>query len=217
MHIQVVNKGIDVSDALRERIHERLEEAVAKFSHRPGEAFVVIEREGHGFRVDCSVHLPSGALLQARASGDDAYGAAEVALDRLEKRLRRYKRKLVDHRPARANHAPATHTVLQGAPHFDEHDEDEAEDAGGEPGEPVIVAESLAQLPHLTVSMAVLELEVANSPVLVFRNSAHGGLNVVFRRPDGHVGWIDPERAPDGGSAQADAAAAAGSGQSLAS
>ena len=209
MQIQVVNKGIDVSEALRARIDARLTEAVAKFSHRPGEAFVVIEREGSGFRVDCSVHLPSGALLQARAAGEDAYGAAETALDRLEKRLRRYKRRLVDHRSGRAGGQSVPHVVLQGGLAADGDDNDETEDTAGEPSEPVIVAESLAEVPSMTVGMAVLELELADAPVLMFRNSAHGGLNVVFRRPDGHIGWIDPERA-EGDGAQAGAASAAG-------
>lgn len=197
MRIQVVNKGIDVSDALRERIRERVEDAISKFTHRPGEAFVVIGREGIGFRVECSVHLPSGALLNAQASGDDAYHAAETALDRMEKRLRRYKRKLVDHRPAR-NGAEAAHVVLQGLALSDEESEEDAEGAGAHDQEPVVVAESSAALPTLTVGMAVFELEVANAQVLVFRNAAHGEINVVFRRPDGNIGWIDPERPASG-------------------
>jgi ribosomal subunit interface protein len=205
MQIQVVNKGIDVSEALRERIQGRVDDAMAKFTHRPGEAFVVIEREGFGFRVDCSIHLPSGALLQSRAAGEDAYSAAEVALDRLEKRLRRYKRRLVNRRAGRigdsVDGARVAHVVLKGL--------DLAEDESGDEDEldlvasdPVVVAESSLEAPILTVGMAVLELELANAPVLIFRNAAHGALNVVFRRPDGHIGWIDPER----GEARASAA-----------
>lgn len=192
MHIQVVNKGIDVSEALADRIRERVVEAVSKYAHRPGEAFVVVEREGSGFRVDCSVHLPSGTMLQARAVGDDAYGAAESALDRLEKRLRRYKRRLVNRRGARNNHggAEAAHVVIQGR--SVDLDDDGDDDAVA--SDLVVVAETSAELATLTVGMAVFELELADAPVLVFRNAAHGSLNVVFRRPDGHIGWIDPER-----------------------
>lgn len=197
MQIQVVSKGIDVSEALRERIQERVDEAVEKFSHRPGEAFVVIEREGFGFRVDCSVHLPSGVLLQARAVGEDAYATAEIALDRLEKRLRRYKRRLVNRRTGRAGEsldgARVAHVVLQGL-ELAEDDTEDDDDLDVAANDPVVVAESSAEVPVLTVGMAVLELELANAPVLVFRNAAHDGLNVVFRRPDGHIGWIDPER-----------------------
>jgi ribosomal subunit interface protein len=192
MQIQVVNKGIDVSEALRDRIRERVADAVSKYAHRPGECLVVIEREGYGFKVDCSVHLPSGVMLQAQSGGEDAYGAAEAALDRLEKRLRRYKRRLVGRRSARnQNGAEAAHVVLQGRGGFDDEDEDEESAVAADP---VVVAETSAELPTLTVGMAVFELELANAPVLVFRNAAHGSLNVVFRRPDGHIGWIDPER-----------------------
>jgi ribosomal subunit interface protein len=203
MHIQVVNKGIDVSEALRERIEGRVADAISKYIHRPGEAFVVIERDGPGFRVDCSVHLPSGALLQTQATGVDAYGAAETSLERLEKRLRRYKRRMVNRRGRNANHeavpeaapAPAAHVVLRRPDLPDDEALDDEKDLDGAGGlEPVVVAESSAELPTLTVGMAVYELEIANAPVLVFLNAAHGALNVVFRRPDGHIGWIDPVR-----------------------
>jgi ribosomal subunit interface protein len=208
MQIQVVNRGIDVSEALRERIEERVADAISKYIHRPGEAFVVIERDGPGFRVDCSVHLPSGAMLQTRATGGDAYGVAEISLDRLEKRLRRYKRRMVNRRGARnanndvaAEPAAAAHVVLQRLDLPEDDLEDDLGDDGEERGfngaggdEPVVVAEATAELPTLTVGMAVFELELTDAPVLVFLNAAHGALNVVFRRPDGHIGWIDPVR-----------------------
>jgi ribosomal subunit interface protein len=197
MQIQVVNKGIDVSEALRERIQGRVDEAMAKFTHRPGEAFVVIEREGFGFRVDCSIHLPSGALLQSRAVGEDAYSAAEVALDRLEKRLRRYKRRLVNRRTGRMaadSMDGARVVVLKGLGLDEDEEATDEEERNLVASEPVVVAESTAEVPVMTVGMAVFELELANAPVMIFRNAAHGALNVVFRRPDGHIGWIDPER-----------------------
>lgn len=209
MQIQVVNKGIDVSEALRERIEARVVEAISKYIHRPGEAFVVIERDGPGFRVDCSVHLPSGAMMQTRATGGDAYGVAEISLDRLEKRLRRYKRRMVNRRGARqqdqeaAPEASAAHVVFRRRELPEDEggdDADQDEDfigAGGD--EPVVVAESTAELPTLTVGMAVFELELTDAPVLVFLNAAHGALNVVFRRPDGHIGWIDPVRSGSNG------------------
>jgi len=193
MQIQVVSKGIDVSEALRERIQARVEDAIEKFAHRPGEAFIVVEREGHGFRVDCSVHLSSGMILQTRGSDSDAYKAAESALTRMEKRLRRYNRKLTDHRASRGESRAAAHMVLQSQATDHDTVDDSANDTHG-PTEPIIVAESTADVSNLTVGMAVFELELANAPVLVFRNAAHGEVNIVYRRPDGHIGWIDPER-----------------------
>ncbi len=206
MQIQVVSKGIDASQALRERVTERLEEAIGKyFDNRPGEAFVAVSKEGWGFRADISLHLPSGAMLQSRGEAGEAYTAVDVGLATLEKRLRRYKRRLVDHRQGKDVNKvePASLVVFQSQA-FDEPDEphddhsDEAalhDDPGGEePAEPIIVAETTAELPVFTVSRAVEELDVTQSPMLMFRNAAHGALNVVYRRPDGHIGWIDPER-----------------------
>ncbi len=211
MQVQVVSKGIDASEALRERVTERMEEAVAKyFNNRPGEAFVTVSKEGHGFRADLSLHLPSGAMLQTRGDGGEAYSAVDAALARVEKRLRRYKRKLVDHRQGKdqGQTVPASLVVLesdyQGADfddadlddtNFDDTDDVADSDYHAEgPADPIVIAETTAELPVLTVGMAVHEMDLTHSPVLMFRNAAHGALNIVYRRPDGHIGWIDPER-----------------------
>jgi len=201
MQIQVVSKGIDVSDALREQILSRVEDGVSKYFNRPGEAYVSISREGIGFRVDCSVHLPSGAMLQAHGEADDAYKAAENTMERLEKRLRRYKRKLKNHHNANKAELPAESlqiVVLKGSPDtWNEDDFDDDEDHGapatGAP-EPIVIAERPGEVRTLTVGMASLELDAADSPFLMFRNAANGGLNIVYRRPDGHIGWVDPSR-----------------------
>ncbi|KAA5804074.1 ribosome-associated translation inhibitor RaiA [Alkalicaulis satelles] len=217
MHIQFVSKGIDVSPALRERIELRVSDAAAKYFNRPSEAFVVAAKEGFGFKVDCSLHLPSGAFLQASGAGEDAYAAAEAAAIRLEKRLRRYKRKLKDHHNDNKLALPAEETpirVLQSARinGGEDADMDEDEDDGGAEGgdEPVIIAETAGELRTLTVSMAVLEMDLADAPFLMFRNAANGSVNIVYRRPDGHVGWIDPARsAKDGAKPAAGAPARA--------
>ena len=202
MHIQFVSKGIDVSPALRERIEARITEAASKYFNRPAEAFVVATKEGYGFKVDISVHLPSGAFLQASGTGGDAYGAVEDAAQHMEKRLRRYKRKLKDHHADNKSDLPAmqeTPVVVLRSERRDDVDEDEEDDGGAEGGhEPVIIAEQVAELKTATVSMAVLEMDLANAPFMMFRNAASGQLNIVYRRPDGHVGWIDPARAAKG-------------------
>lgn len=202
MHIQVVSKGIDVSEALREEILGRVEEGVTKYFSRTGEAHVAISREGTGFRVDCSLHLPSGMLLNAQGEHEDAYRAAEMAIQRLEKRLRRYKRKLKNHHNDNKSALPAESTpifVLQGNPSdWDDDDDTDDEDIdanGADAGEPVVVAERPGELRTLSAGMAVRELEAAGAPFVIFRNAAHDGINVVYRRPDGHIGWIDPSRA----------------------
>lgn len=205
MQIQVVSKGIDVSETLREEILGRVEEGVGKYFSRPGEAYVAISRDGPLFRVDCSVHLPSGMMLQSSDTDGDAYKASEGAMEKLEKRLRRYKRKLKNHHNTQKNELPAEATpivVLKGRSHesWDAYDaSDDDDESHSEHGdEPVIVAEKPGELRALTVGMAVLELEAAEAPFMLFRNIAHNGVNVVYRRPDGNVGWIDPDRAAKG-------------------
>ena len=197
MQIQFVSKQIDVSPALRQRIEEKVEEGTAKYFSRPGEAYIVAAKEGTGFRVDCSLHLPSGAFLQASGKAEDAYVAAEDAVAHLEKRLRRYKRKLKDHHADNKSDLPAEATsirVLKSDRRDSEDltDDDDGGAAGGQ--DPVIIAESPGELRTMTVGMAVHEMDLIDVPFLVFRNAAHKGVNIVYRRPDGNLGWIDPER-----------------------
>lgn len=201
MQIQVVSKGIDVSDALRDQILARVEDGVAKYFNRPGEAYVAISREGIGFRVDCSLHLPSGVMLQAHGSAEDAYKAADDTMVRLEKRLRRYKRKLKNHHADNKSDLPAEASmpivVLKGMRDLlDNEDPDDDADLSSSNGapEPIVIAERPGEVRTLTVGMASLELDAADSPFLMFRNAANGDLNIVYRRPDGHIGWVDPSR-----------------------
>jgi len=198
MHIQFVSKNIDVSPALRERIEERVESGTAKYFSRPGEAFIVAGKEGSGFKVDCSLHLPSGAFLQATGVAGDAYAAAEDAVQHLEKRLRRYKRKLKDHHTDNKSELPAEETsivVLRGERSEAGAEDGDEDDGGAEGGaEPLIIAESPGELRTMTVGMAVHQMDVIDAPFLVFRNAANQSVNLVYRRPDGNVGWIDPAR-----------------------
>ncbi len=200
--IQVVSKGIDVSEALQTRITERLNEGVKKYFNRPSEAYVVITRDGKGFRVDCSLHLPSGAILHTHGlSVGDAYAAADEAIVKLEKRLRRYKRKLRNHHKGNKGELPAEEAplfVLEAGRNAvksleQDHEDDQDGKADEEPPqETVIIAEKTTELRTMSVSMAVLEMDITDAPMLLFRNLAHGELNAVYRRPDGHIGWLNP-------------------------
>lgn len=201
MHVQVVNKGIDVSAALSERVTARIEDAVSKHFGGEGEAFVVVTKDGFRFKAECALHLPSGAHLHASGSADDAYAAVDDAAARLEKRLRRYKTRLKDRRTSRAAPPePASFVVLQSTGADLEEDEDARSDApsaaapSASADEPLIIAETTGELPILSVGMAVQEMGLTDAPALIFKNAANGALNVVYRRPDGHIGWIDPSR-----------------------
>jgi len=202
MFIQIANKGIDVSKALRTRITERVSEGVEKYFNRPSEAYVSISRDGSGFRVDCSLHLPSGVVLNTHGqSAGDAYAAADEAIIKLEKRLRRYKRKLRNHHKGNKGDLPAEEAPLyvleagrNAVKSLEEKDGDEADTHNEEeaPAEAVIIAENTAELRTMSVSMAVMEMDTTDAPMLLFRNLAHGELNAVYRRPDGHIGWLNP-------------------------
>jgi len=175
MQIQIVSKGIDVSPALRERISGRLDEMMDKYIHREGEAQVSVSKEGSGFKTVCSIHLPSGATMEGQGRAADAYGASDESLEHVEKRLRRYKRRLKEF-------------ILANPVRED--DAEDIESSGKD--EPMIISEKSSTIRTLTPGMAALELGLADTGVVVFNNAKHGGINVVFKRSDGNIGWIDP-------------------------
>lgn len=184
MQISVSGKRMDVGDSLRGHVESRLDGGVSKYFSNSLEAHVVFTREGSGFKADCSVHVGTGMTLQSSGEAEDAHACFDEAMERLEKQLRRYKRRLRDHhKHQRSESVRAQSYVL--AP--------ETEDGPEDPdGAPVIVAESTTDIPTITVSEAVMRMDLADTPVMMFYNSAHGRLNVVYRRADGNVGWIDP-------------------------
>lgn len=203
MRIQVAGRQVEVGEALTTRITEELSGAISKFfASRPADAVVTVGRDGPFFVVDCTLHLDSGMLLQAEGKGADAHLAFQDALTRVEKRVRRYKRRLKNHHSVIKTPLPgepATAYVLSGSggEAFDIDagpDDGEMDEAGGESPASLIIAETTVAIRTMPVAMAVLQLELAETPALMFRNAAHGGLNLVYRRPDGNVGWVDPQR-----------------------
>jgi ribosomal subunit interface protein len=197
MRIQVAGRQIDVGEALRTRIEGELSGSVGKYFGRATDAVVTVAKNGGaGVNVDCTVHLASGISLQSEGHGGDAHSAFDDALTKLEKRVRRYKRRLKNHHADRKSPLPAeTAAAYVLAPLKDE---SEAEADEGEAA-PLVIAETTANVRTMTVSTAVMQLDLTNDPALLFRNAANGGLNLVYRRSDGNIGWIDPERAAKSG------------------
>lgn len=193
MQVQVTGKHVDVGEALRARVADELSSSIAKYFDRGGGAEVVVSREGGAFRVDCAVTLASGQQLTTHGVGGDAHVAFDAALAKMTKRVRRYKNRLKDHHPqAMAKQAESAAYFIIAASD-DEADELDAEAPDGG-SEPMIIAETETSIRAMTVSMAVMQLDLTEAQTIVFRNAAHGGLSVVYRRPDGNIGWIDPQR-----------------------
>jgi ribosomal subunit interface protein len=184
MTIQVTGKNLDVGEALRSYVQERVTHTVEKFIGRETMGHVRIEKERGEFRTDCTIHLWQGMSLEAHGTAPDAYQSADRACERLEKRVRRYKRRLKRHGgESSRKHTPAADYVIQAA-----HDGREEHDEHN----PVIIAEAETPVHEMTVSDAVMQMDLSDRSIVVFRNASHGEINVVYRRDDGNIGWIDP-------------------------
>ena len=187
MQIKVSGKQIDVGEALSTRVEDRLTDAVGKYFDRPVDASVVFSRDGHNFRCDASVHLSTGLTAKAQALETEIYAAFDQTAERIEKQIRRHHRRLKNHHNGKAERIEAF-----AAPAYvlaPQEDDDESVDTGTEP---VIIAEMQTDIQTLSVSDAVMQMELAHVPFLIFKNVSHGRLNVVFHRDDGNIGWIDP-------------------------
>lgn len=192
MGLRVSGKNLDVGEALRGQAVERVTNAISKYYEGGVTGHVTVSRDGTAFRIDGVLHLSSGVTLEASGNAHDAYASLDQMIERIEKRLRRYKRRLKD----RTGQGEARRAVLEmpayviEAPDHDmiedHHDDDE------EGQHPAIIAESTKSLHELSVSNAVAELDMTGASVVVFRNAGNGRVNVVYRRRDGNIGWVDP-------------------------
>ncbi len=187
MRYQISGKQMDVGDALQVHVRSELSAAVEKYAQRPTDATVIFSRDAHEFACEATVHLSTGMTASARGTSTEVYAAFDSCREKMDKQLRRYKRRLRDHHRTRAlpvEFEGAAMYVL--AP--------DADDDDGEPGslQPVIIAEMEAKIPSLSVGEAVMQMELSGQSFLLFRNDKNGGVNIVHRRDDGNVGWIDP-------------------------
>ena len=191
MRYQISGKQIDIGEALQTHVKTELGEVVAKYAERPTDANIIFSKQASEFHCEAIVHLSTGLTAQASARAHDIYAAFDQCGEKMEKQLRRYKRRLKDHHRERAQPVE-----LIGASSYilaaNGHDTDESEP---ESLTPMIIAEMEAKIPSLSVGEAVMQMELAGAPVLVFRNEGKNGVNVVYRREDGNIGWIDPNNA----------------------
>ena len=194
MTIRISGKSISVGDALRDRVTARTDEVLRKYFDGNYSGHLTLSKDGFGFRTDCALHLDSGVTLEADSAAADAYASADQALEMIEKRLKRYKSRLKDRSARKAHAAAAAMAEFDAASYVIEAPESDDEVTAYNP---VIIAESTTALRALSVSEAVMELDLTGAPVLVFRHGSTGRVNVIYRRADGHVGWVDPPAVPD--------------------
>jgi ribosomal subunit interface protein len=202
MQLSVTGKQTEIGDALRRHVEGSLGSILDKYFKTAIEAHVVFSKEAHLSRAEISIHVGRGIVVNARASASEAYLAFDAAAERLAKQLRRYKRRLRDHHAKGREPAGAGERAMDYvlAPIGEEDAEQEAGGEEAEAGElngaPAVIAEMSTELPSLTVGEAAMRMDLAEAPVLLFRNRSHGELNLVYRRTDGNIGWIDPELDP---------------------
>jgi ribosomal subunit interface protein len=183
MQLIVKGKHLDVGDALRAHVQEQLDHTAKKYFRDPIEATVIFSKEkNHLYKADISIHVGGGIVLQTHHEAADPYPAFDAAAKAAGKRLSRYKDKLRDHRKTEPDVLAAAYTTIAA-------DDNQAE--GGTGG--AVIAEMETQILTLAVADAVMRLELGALPTLMFRNPRHGGLNMVYRRKDGNIGWVDPE------------------------
>ena len=190
MRYQISGKQIDIGDALQTHVKTELGVVVDKYAERPTGATVVFSKSGAEFNCEAVIHLSTGLTAQANAHTHDIYAAFDQCAEKMEKQLRRYKRRLKDHHSHRSEPvelAGASSYILAAT----DHDEDQEPDSL----QPMIIAETETQVPTLSVGEAVMQMELAGAPVVVFHKEGKTGVNVVYRRPDGNIGWIDPNNA----------------------
>jgi ribosomal subunit interface protein len=194
MTLRISGKSISIGEALRDRVSERTDEVLRKYFDGNYSGHITLSKDGFGFKTDCALHLDSGMTLEAESNAADAYASADAALLMIEKRLRRYKSRLKD-RSARKTHAAAAALADIGgvldAPSYVIEAPAESEDEVTEYS-PVIIAEATKSLKQLSVSEAVMELDLTGAACLVFQHGSSGRVNIIYRRSDGNIGWVDP-------------------------
>jgi ribosomal subunit interface protein len=193
MQITVSGKQVDLSDALRARVADHLDLIAGKYFDHALEAQVTFSRARSFFTCDINVHAGRGLTLRGEGEAADAHAAFDDAAEHIAKRLRRYRRRVNDHARDLAHRERP-----QAARQYVLRQEDDGKppaDNGAGAAYATVIAETATEISLLSVGEAVMRMDLADQPVLMFRNSASGELNVVYRRPDGHIGWIDPARA----------------------
>jgi len=187
MRYQISGRSLDIGEALQTHVKAELGEVVEKYAQRPTDTVVTFSKVAHEHVCETIIHLSTGLTAQAKGHATEIYAAFESCREKMDKQLRRYKRRLRSHHRDRAEpveYGGGSAYILAPT--------EEIEDGDADSLTPVVIAEMETKIPSITVGEAVMQLELAGDRMLVFRNEGHGGVNVVYRREDGNIGWIDP-------------------------
>ena len=188
MRYQISGKQIDIGEALQTHVKTEMDEILSKYAGRPTEAYVVFSKSAHEYVCESVVHLSTGLNAQATGKATEIYAAFDASAEKMDKQLRRYKRRLKDHHRDRVQPVE-----LSDAGSYILESREETEGADHDDATPIIIAEMESKIPSLSVGEAVMQMEIASAPVLVFRNEKNNEVNVVYRREDGNIGWVDPK------------------------
>ncbi|MEL6640703.1 MAG: ribosome-associated translation inhibitor RaiA [Pseudomonadota bacterium] len=188
MRYQISGKQIDIGNALQTHVQTETGEMLSKYAGRPTDANIVFSKSGHEYVCETVIHLSTGLTAQARGHEPEIYAAFDSALEKMDKQLRRYKRRLKDHHKERQQPVE-----LSDAGSYILAPSDESGEAVNDTVSAMIIAETEMKIPSLSAGEAVMQMELANAPALVFRNEKHNGINVVYRREDGNISWVDPK------------------------
>ena len=188
MRYQISGQQIKIGDALQVHVQNELGEVAAKYAQRPTDATVLFSRNAHEYMCEITVHLSTGLNAAATAKETEIYAAFDSCLSKLEKQLRRYKRRLKDHHRHRAQPVE-----LSGASSYILSSSDSADADEPDTLQPIIIAETEAKIPSVSVGEAVMQMEISGAEFLVFRNETKNNVNVVYKRDDGNIGWIEPQ------------------------
>ncbi len=196
MQIIVSGKNVAVGQALTSHAEVRLEDGINKYLDRVTSVNVVVSKQGHEFRVDITGNTGtnSGLTVRSHASDADVYSAFDLAADKIEKQLRRYKRRIKNHHKTRESHAEREAQMLTAKKFvITDFDDESAKDDSDT--SPTIIAEKVTDIENMSVSHAVMKMDLADLPTILFINSSTGNLNIVYRRKDGNISWVDPSEA----------------------
>jgi len=184
MKVNITGRHMETGAALQAHVEAALDNAISKYFERGGDASVTFSKQGHQFEAACALHLDSGLYLHASGSDHDVYASFDRSIGKIEKQLRRYKRRLKNHHEQKKlTRAVMTAPEKILAP--DAEDEAPAEFA------PVVIAENRRSVSEMSVSEAVMQLELGNESFVLFKGAGREAVNIVHKRTDGNIGWLE--------------------------